>query len=218
MALQFLDLRKHAPSAAFVAVTGLLVASFAGVFVYLGVYNIGADDPHTKPTYWMVEKLRDGSIAHHSRDIVLPEDLSDPKRIATGAGLYTEMCSGCHLAPGMEKSEISQGLYPRAPELFSEAQRAAKEQFWIIKHGVKLTAMPAWGKTHNDELIWDMVAFVRQLPGMTAAQYQAAIANAPEDHDAMMKDMPGMAGQMKPAPVSDGASAAAAKESEPHNH
>ena len=218
MALQFLDLRKHAPSAAFVAVTGLLVASLAGVFVYLGVYNIGADDPHTKPIYWMVEMLRDGSIAHHSRDIVVPGDLTDPKRIATGAGLYTEMCSGCHLAPGMEKSEISQGLYPRAPELFSEAQRTAKEQFWIIKHGVKLTAMPAWGKTHNDELIWDMVAFVRQLPGMTAAQYQAAIANAPEDHDAMMKDMPSMAGQMKAAPLSDGASAAAAKESELHSH
>jgi hypothetical protein len=94
----------------------------------------------------------------------------------------------------MEKSEISQGLYPRAPELYREGQRSAKEQFWIIKHGVKLTAMPAWGKTHSDDLIWDMVAFVRGLPGMTAEQYKAAIASAPEDHDAMMKDMPGMAG------------------------
>ena len=194
MALQFLDLRKHTPSAAFIAVAGLVVAGFTGVFLYLGVYNIGADDPHTKPVYWLVEKLRDGSITHHSRDIVVPGNLTDPRRIASGAGLYTEMCSGCHLAPGMEKSEISQGLYPRAPELFREAQRTAKEQFWIIKHGIKLTAMPAWGKTHSDDLIWDMVAFVRGLPGMTAEQYKAAIASAPEDHDAMMKAMPGMAG------------------------
>ena len=194
MALQFLDLRKHTPSAAFIAVASLVVAGFTGVFLYLGVYNIGADDPHTKPVYWLVEKLRDGSITHHSRDIVVPGNLTDPKRIASGAGLYTEMCSGCHLAPGMEKSEMSQGLYPRAPELFREAQRTAKEQFWIIKHGIKLTAMPAWGKTHSDDLIWDMVAFVRGLPGMTAEQYKAAIASAPEDHDAMMKDMPGMAG------------------------
>ena len=194
MALEFLDLRKHAPSAAFVALAGVIVAAFAGVFIYLGVYNIGADDAHTKPVYWLVEKLRDGSIAHHSRNIVVPANLTDPQRIATGAGLYTEMCSGCHLAPGLEKSEISQGLYPRAPELFREGQRSAKEQFWIIKHGVKLTAMPAWGKSHSDELIWNMVAFVRSLPGMTAEQYQAAIASAPEDHDAMMKDMPGMKG------------------------
>ena len=143
MALQFLDFRKHAPSAAFVAIAGLIVAGFAGVFVYLGVYNIGADDPHTKPVYWVVEKLRDGSIAHHSRNIAVPGDLTDPKRIALGAGLYTEMCSGCHLAPGMEKSEISQGLYPRAPELFRERQRSAKEQFWIIKHGVPVQEHPA---------------------------------------------------------------------------
>lgn len=214
MALQFLDLRRHAPSTAFVAVVGLIVAGFAGVFVYLGVYNIGADDPHTKPVYWMVEKLRDGSITHHSRDIVVPANLMDPKRIASGAGLYTEMCSGCHLGPGLEKSEISQGLYPRAPELFREQQRSAKEQFWIIKHGVKLTAMPAWGKTHSDDLIWDMVAFVRRLPGMTAEQYQAAIASAPEDHDAMMKAMPGM---MKDMPGMAG-TPAAVDETKPHNH
>lgn len=217
MAWQFLDLRKHAPSAAFVVVSGLIVAGFVGVFVFLGVYNIGADDPHTKPVYWMVEKLRDGSIERHSRDIAVPSNLTDPKRIATGAGLYTEMCSNCHLAPGMDKSEISQGLYPRAPELFRERQRSAKEQFWVIKHGVKLTAMPAWGKTHNDELIWDMVAFVRQLPGMTAAQYQAAIASAPEDHDATMKGMPGMEGMMKSMPSNEG-TAAKLNEALPHGH
>lgn len=218
MALQFLDLRRHAPSAAFIAVFGLIVAGFAGVFLYLGVYNIGADDPHTRPVYWMVEALRDGSITHHSRDIVVPANLTDPKRIASGAGLYTEMCSSCHLAPGMEKSEISQGLYPSAPELFRERQRSAKEQFWIIKHGVKLTAMPAWGKTHSDDLIWDMVAFVRQLPKMTAAQYQATIASAPEDHDAMMKNMPGMAGMPMGAASGTPEPTAAAKEAAPHTH
>ena len=218
MALQFLDLRKHTPSAAFVAVAGLIAAGFGGVFVYLGVYNIGADDPHTRPVYWMVEKLRDGSIAHHSRNIVVPGDLTAPKRIATGAGLYTEMCSGCHLAPGMEKSEISQGLYPRAPELFRDRQRPAEEQFWMIKHGIKLTAMPAWGKTHSDELIWDMVAFVRQLPKMTAAQYQTAIASAPEDHDAMMKDMPGMASMPMGAASGTQEPTAKAKEAAAHTH
>ena len=139
-----------------------------------------------------MEQFRDRSIAVRSRDISVPANLMDVKRLQSGAGLYTEMCSGCHLAPGLEKSEISQGLYPRAPELFREPQRSAKEQVWIIKHGVKLTAMPAWGKTHSDELIWDMVAFVRQMPKMSPAQYQAVISSAPEDHDAMMKDMPGM--------------------------
>lgn len=186
-------LRRHLPSGPFIAIAVLAVAAIGGAVVYVGVYNIGADAPHSKPVYWMIDQLRHRSVAVRSRNIVVPANLMDVKRIQSGAGLYTEMCSGCHLAPGMEKTEISQGLYPRAPEVFREPQLSAKEQFWMIKHGVKLTAMPAWGKTHNDELIWDMVAFIRQLPKMSSVQYQAAIASAPEDHDVMMKDMPGMA-------------------------
>ena len=185
-------LRRHFPSAGFIGVAAVVGVALAGIIVYVGAYDIGADAPHSKPIYWLIEQFRDRSIAVRSRDVSVPANLMDVKRLQSGAGLYTEMCSGCHLAPGLEKSEISQGLYPGAPELFREPQRSAKAQFWIIKHGVKLTAMPAWGKTHSDELIWDMVAFVRQLPKMTPAQYQSAIASAPEDHDAMMKDMPGM--------------------------
>lgn len=62
----------------------------------------------------------------------------------------------------------------------------------MIKHGVKLTAMPAWGRTHSDELMWDMVAFVRKLPALSPAQYQAIVKSAPEDHDAIMRDVPNM--------------------------
>ena len=146
------------------------------------------------PTYWLIEHLRDRSIAVRARGIKVPADLGDPKRIAVGAGLYADMCSGCHLAPGMEKTEISQGLYPSAPELSRGVDDSPAEEFWTIKHGVKLTAMAAWGRTHNDKLIWDMVAFIRQLPSLSPAQYQAAVKSAPADHAEMMKDMPrGMA-------------------------
>jgi mono/diheme cytochrome c family protein len=101
------------------------------------------------------------------------------------------MCTGCHLGPGMERSEMSQGLYPPAPELARQSDRSAAERFWIIKHGVKLSAMPAWGKTHDDQLIWDMVAFIGTLPKLSPEQYKAAIASAPEDHEEIMKEMTG---------------------------
>ena len=48
------------------------------------------------------------------------------------------------------------------------------EQFWIVKHGVKMTGMPAWGFTHDDDLLWDVVAFVRKLPELTPEQYQSS--------------------------------------------
>ena len=196
-----LDLRRHFPSWSFVGLAALLIGGLAGLIVYAGVYNIGADAPHTKPVYWLIDSLRDRSVAVRASGLTPPTDLADPTRIAKGAGLYTEMCSGCHLAPGMEKTEISQGLYPQAPNLGRDLGHTPGEEFWMIKHGVKMTAMPAWGRTHSDELIWDMVAFVRQLPNMSPQQYRAAVENAPEDHDAVMTEMPGMAMPVTETPL-----------------
>ncbi len=153
--------------------------------------NIAADAPHWRWVYNTLDTVREQSIAARSRDIKAPVDLNDPKRIAAGAGLYQEMCTGCHLGPGVERSELSQGLYPPAPELARGIKHTPEQAFWIIKHGVKLSAMPAWGKTHSDELIWDMVAFIRTLPKMSPEQYKAAVADAPESHEEMMKDMEG---------------------------
>ena len=197
---RFLDLHRHLPSTAFVVLLSLALAAFGGAFVYAGVYNIGADAPHSTMVYNTLDMFRERAIAHHARNIVVPADFNDPKRLATGAGLYSEMCSGCHLGPGVEKSEMSQGLYPPAPELSRGIDHSPAEMFWIIKHGVKLSAMPAWGKTHSDDLIWDMVAFAKALPKMSPDQYQAALAAAPADHDEIMKAMPGMSGmkEMKP--------------------
>lgn len=191
---KFLDLRSHLPSTAFVVVLLLAIAGFAGIFIYVGIYNIGADAPHSKLVYTTLDQLRERAIANYSRNIIPPTDLDSPKRIQAGAGLYAEMCTGCHLGPGIEKSELSQGLYPQAPELALTTNHTAAQQFWIIKHGVKLSAMPAWGRTHSDELIWDMVAFLRGLPKLSPEQYKAVVASAPEDHDEMMKEMPAMTG------------------------
>jgi Cytochrome C oxidase, cbb3-type, subunit III len=88
----------------------------------------------------------------------------------------------------MKRTEISQGLYPRAPELRHGTDLTPAEQFWIVKHGVKMTGMPAWGITHDDELLWDVVAFVRKLPELTPEQYETLVKNAPK-HEEIMQDM-----------------------------
>ena len=184
------DFRRHLPSLPFVALFLALAAAALGLFVYIGLYDVGADAPHSRLVSWGLETLRDSAVSHHARGIDVPANLGDPARIAAGAGLYDEMCSGCHLAPGMERTEISQGLYPAAPELARGTELTPAEQFWAIKHGIKLSAMPAWGRTHNDQLIWDMVAFLQRLPRLSPAQYRAAVASAPADHDEMMHAMP----------------------------
>ena len=188
---KFLDLHRHLPSTIFVTIAALFIAGFVGIVIYTGVYTIGADAPHYKPVAMMLDQVRERAIKHHARNIVPPADLDDPKRVTIGAGLYNEMCTSCHLAPGMEASDLSKGLYPQAPELARGTNHTAAEQFWIIKHGIKLSAMPAWGQSHTDDLMWDMVAFLRKLEKMSPDQYKTAVANAPSDEEAM-EGMPGM--------------------------
>lgn len=172
------------------AVGGALVAIVGIgwlVIYYGGAYNIAADVPHTSAVHWLLTTVRERSITVRARGISVPRDLGDPKRIAAGAAMYAEMCSGCHLAPGMEKTEISQGLYPRAPDLSRGSKLTPAEEFWVIKHGIKMTGMAAWGQTHDDTLLWDIVAFLRKLPSLSPAQYQAMVKSAPESHEEMMQ-------------------------------
>jgi mono/diheme cytochrome c family protein len=172
------------PSTTIIAtVVAVLVVAIlaAGAFVCSGIYNIGADDHHTKPVYALMQTLRERSIERHAKNLAVP-NLDDPQLILKGAGQYAAMCTGCHLAPGMADSEIRPGLYPQPPEL-SKFRPDPREAFWVIKHGIKMSAMPAWGGSHDDATIWSMVAFLQKLPGMTPAQYKDIVARAPPDED-----------------------------------
>ena len=196
-----------------ILLTLLIVLVTGGlIFLYSGVYAIGADEPHTRLGFWVMETFRDHAIKAHAADIRVPP-LDDAALIADGAEHYSGMCTGCHLAPGIEDSEIRPGLYPQPPKLAEASDLSPAEMFWVIKHGVKMTAMPAWGNRHDDQAIWGMVAFLQKLPSLSAAQYAEMTGgtggqNGDGDahghsHGASAGSMPGM--EMKPTKDRDDA-------------
>jgi mono/diheme cytochrome c family protein len=105
--------------------------------------------------------------------------------VQAGAGPYAEMCAPCHGAPGVERSAMGRGLNPLPPTPADLVGRWTPAQlFWITKHGIRMTGMPAWGQSHTDDQIWEIVAFVRRLPAMTPEDYAKAVEQAPgHDHD-----------------------------------
>jgi mono/diheme cytochrome c family protein len=171
----------------------ILVAGIASfMFLKSGVYDIGADDPHNRFTYWILKTLRDSSIEHRAGSVTLPP-LNDPGLLIGGGQDYNEMCTGCHMKPGKSQNDMTRGLYPRPPDLTiplylhgagkdpETKARLARRRFWVIKHGIKASGMPAWGLTHDDERIWAMVAFLQKLPELTAEQYQIITARRASD-------------------------------------
>lgn len=168
-------------------VIGLVVAAMlvVTIYIYSGAYNIAADEPHARITENLLATLRQRSVAVRADDIPVP-DLNKASLIESGAEHYAAMCTGCHLAPGMTNTELRQGLYPAPPD-FSEQGRTESfdpaRAFWVIKHGIKLTGMPAWGTTHDDKSIWGLVAFVQKLPELSPEEYESMTAGSAGGHD-----------------------------------
>jgi hypothetical protein len=155
---------------------GIGIAGIA-VFIYSGIFNIAADDPHWPVTFKILNTVRDRSVEAHSRALT-PPDLNIDANIKLGAGNYDSMCIGCHLGPGMEESELSLGLYPKPPSWREIGKVDPRQAFWAIKHGIKMSGMPAWGKSMGDGHIWNIVAFVQKLPHLTPDSYRELVASS----------------------------------------
>ena len=152
----------------------LLLAVLGGLaFIYSGLYNVAASEPHSRLGNWIFDTAMKRSV-HRRAEGVTPPPRRRMERITEGFKKYDEMCVTCHGAPGVERSEIGKGLTPPAPDLAKEAEHWTPTQlFWIIKHGIKMTGMPAWGKSHDDDALWDLVAFVERLPSLSPQDYRA---------------------------------------------
>jgi mono/diheme cytochrome c family protein len=161
-------------------VVAILVLAAVG-FIYSGLYDVSASNPDRGLIRWALITTQERSV-HRGVEalkgkIVVP-NLEDPKRIRTGLVHYHEMCTTCHGAPGVNISEIGQGLNPDPPELSDTGRDEPEETFWVVKNGIKMTGMPAFGLTHTDDEIWDIVAFLRRMGKLSPQEYQALVGQA----------------------------------------
>ncbi|MER3422115.1 MAG: hypothetical protein C4293_01625 [Nitrospiraceae bacterium] len=139
----------------------------------MGAFNVSATEPHWPTTLQVISFIRERSIRKRANQEKAPH-LGDAGRIRAGFHRYQEMCVTCHSAPGRGDSVIRIGLNPQSPLLTESRvqERPDADLCWIIKHGIRMTVMPAFGKTHSDDQIWDLVAFVRHLAQMSAEEYK----------------------------------------------
>lgn len=150
---------------------GLVIISGAALFVYFGVYNVSALQQHTTPVYRLLQFAMVRSVA--VRADAEPPDLMEYDWEGRGLVRYEQHCQQCHGAPGVAPAEFSLGMVP-APTAIAEiaTKRDAAEIFWVIKHGIKMSGMPAWQYRMTNKEIWEVVAFIQKIPNLTVAQYR----------------------------------------------
>jgi len=153
------------------------------LFIWFGVFNVSATEKHWTITNTLLQWVRTRSIEVRSRNIDVPS-LDDLEMISRGAKNYDAMCVQCHLAPGIEPTEISSGLYPQPP-VFHNSEHPPHDTaatYWTIKHGLKMTGMPAWGAFHTEQQLWQLVAFIDELNGMSANRYEELVGEGGHSH------------------------------------
>jgi mono/diheme cytochrome c family protein len=174
-----------------VTVLVVLVVLVLGVLAvaYGGFVDVAATSAGSAPVEWFLHTTRESAIHSAIDDVEVPP-LDDPAKLRTGLAHYHQMCVLCHGAPGIEAGELAQGLNPVPPELYhepageiteeagEEASEEAAEVFWVVKNGIRMTGMPAFGPTHSDEDVWAIAAFVQRLPELSAEEYATMVRNA----------------------------------------
>lgn len=147
-----------------------------GLVAWSGIVSVAASSGHWKLTELLLHWAMQQSVETHSMGVEVPP-LDDPALARRGAGHYAASCAPCHGAPGLPRSPVASSMTPEPPFLPRAVTKwQPAELFWIVRHGVKYTGMPAWPALDRVDEVWATVAFLRRLPKLDPVGY-ARLAN-----------------------------------------
>lgn len=126
-----------------------------------------ADAKPSRMERWMASRSLAATISREMPTQPNPVAATDANYEA-GIKLYAENCAACHGAEGARPSTVAIGLYQQAPQLAKHGVEddPEGETFWKIKHGIRLTGMPAFTKSLSDEQIWTLALFLKHMDAL----------------------------------------------------
>lgn len=158
----------------------LLVGAICGYHAFSGRMAVSADGDHGRLSGWMLQTARESAVARQARqiDAQLP-DLDDAELLHETIVGFDDMCAACHTPPGGSPTALARGLNPPPPDLADAAgMRTTEELFWATKYGIRMTGMPAWGKTHADVDLWPIIALITRFPEFADEDYGSLLEAA----------------------------------------
>jgi len=159
---------------------GTAAALAGAVVLRAGWYDIGATTQHFPFVFSLLEEGMHYSVRHHAQSVAEPA-LGSRDQVVRGARVYHDNCAQCHGGPGVSPGKHGLSMQP-VPGPLVDATRHWKprELYWITRHGIKMSGMPGWEYHLSEDEMWTTVAFIMQLPTLTAADYRALTGPAPE--------------------------------------
>lgn len=156
-------------------VVATLLALACGVFLVsqLGLYPIGADNPPGALEHALASRAMDVYADKHKPAGDNPVQITSAS-LTIGATEYEEHCAVCHGGAKARISPMRDKFSPPAPQLIDRIPHDDEPWlFWVTKHGVRMTGMPAWGGVLSDEEIWKVIAFIKRSDKLPADVHSA---------------------------------------------
>jgi mono/diheme cytochrome c family protein len=121
-------------------------------------------EPGEKESY-LATRAKHILVRRSSRHTTPPVASNIQSSIAEGDKLFGVECATCHGMTGSTPTDAGRWMYPRAANLASSEvqQYSNAELFWIVKNGIRLSGMPAFGKVETDANVWNLVYYVRSF-------------------------------------------------------
>lgn len=115
----------------------------------------------------LATRAKHAIVRRSSRQGIPPAPTNLQASIEEGDKLFGTECAECHGLDGHKLTDAGRWMYPRAADLRSSEvqQYSDRELYWIVKNGIRLSGMPAYGKVESDDHIWNLVHYVRTFPG-----------------------------------------------------
>ena len=157
-----------------VVVLGLLLVLALTVGGYAPITAVPAESG-----WWrnLVHSAYESALARRAQGVSRPQGWNDAARARAGAAAFDDMCASCHTPPGHAVSVQVQGMNPAPPRLDELLhRRTPAEAFYVLRHGVRMTGMPAFGHTHSDGTLWELVAFLEAARDLDTRGYRKMVA------------------------------------------
>jgi thiosulfate dehydrogenase len=164
--------------------TMILILAVGLLFALLGFVNMRADNPPSHLEAAIAGRAMDASVGRAAPKLTNPVT-ADEANLLAGARLYREHCTLCHGDPAHPKAPLSDSLNPLAPQFMDDkADMDENQNFFILQHGIRWTAMPGWKNVLNDQQLWQLVTFLSHMSGLPPAAKQVFRETAPQTQPA----------------------------------
>jgi thiosulfate dehydrogenase len=152
--------------------TVILIIALVLLFAYMGFVSMRADNPPSKMETSFAGHAMDASVARAAPELPNPA-APDEANLVAGARLYRDHCTLCHGDPVHTKSPLADSLNPPAPQFMNDmADMPENQNFYILEHGIRWTAMPSWKTILSEREIWQIVTFLSHMHDLPPAAKQ----------------------------------------------